>query len=120
MDVAITGASGFIGGALARSLAADGHQVVRVSRRSGGGRTVTWDPEAGTIDAAGLEGVDAVVHPAGGGVASGAAARAVARVGGGGVGRGRGRAGPPGRRGETPTRAPPLRADPLAGLAQKP
>jgi uncharacterized protein (TIGR01777 family) len=71
MDVAITGASGFIGGALARSLAADGHQVVRVSRRAGGGRTVTWDPERGTIDAAGLEGVDAVVHLAGEGVASG-------------------------------------------------
>jgi uncharacterized protein (TIGR01777 family) len=72
MDVAITGASGFIGGALARNLEADGHQVVRVSRRSGGeGRTVTWDPERGTIDAKGLEGVDAVVHLAGEGVASG-------------------------------------------------
>jgi uncharacterized protein len=71
MDVAITGASGLIGGALARSLATDGHQVRPVSRRPGGSATITWDPEAGTIDAAALEGVDAVVHLAGAGVASG-------------------------------------------------
>jgi uncharacterized protein (TIGR01777 family) len=71
MDVAVTGARGFIGGALARSLAADGHQVIRVSRGAGGGNTITWDPEKGTIDAAALEGVDAVVHLAGEGVASG-------------------------------------------------
>src|SRR5262245_49618984 len=70
MDVAITGASGFIGGALTRSLEADGHQVRPISRKSGAG-TITWDPERGTIDAEGLEGVDAVVHLAGEGVASG-------------------------------------------------
>jgi uncharacterized protein (TIGR01777 family) len=71
MDVAITGAGGLIGGALARSLTADGHQVRRVSRGSGGETTITWDPERGEIDAAALEGVDAVVHLAGEGVASG-------------------------------------------------
>jgi uncharacterized protein len=74
MDVAITGASGLIGSALSRSLRADGHQVRPVSRggRSGGGSgTISWDPDAGTIDAAALEGVDAVVHLAGEGVASG-------------------------------------------------
>ena len=70
MDVAITGASGLIGSALSRSLRADGHQVRPVSRRGGSG-TISWDPEAGTIDAAALEGVDAVVHLAGEGVASG-------------------------------------------------
>ena len=70
MDVAITGASGLIGSALSQSLRADGHQVRPVGRRGGSG-TISWDPEAGTIDAAALEGVDAVVHLAGEGVASG-------------------------------------------------
>jgi len=77
MDVAISGATGLIGSALARSLEADGHRVVRISRRPGGsastgrGREVHWDPAAGTIDAAGLEGLDAVVHLAGEPIASG-------------------------------------------------
>jgi uncharacterized protein len=70
MEVAITGASGFIGRALAASLRGDGHQVRPVSRRGGSG-TVSWDPETGSIDAAALAGVDAVVHLAGEGVASG-------------------------------------------------
>jgi len=72
MDIAITGSSGLIGTALTRSLEGDGHRVVPVVR--GEGRrpgAVRWDPTGGTIDAAGLEGVDAVVHLAGEGVASG-------------------------------------------------
>lgn len=68
MRVAITGSSGLIGTALSRSLEADGHEVVRVVRREGGARTVRWDPDAGEIDAAGLEGLDAVVHLAGAGI----------------------------------------------------
>jgi len=73
MDVAITGSSGLIGTALRRSLAADGHRVVRVVRKgkSTEGPTVTWDPQAGVIDGTALEGVDAVVHLAGAGIASG-------------------------------------------------
>ena len=70
MDVAITGSSGLVGTALAAALRADGHRVVRVVR--GGtpsGDTVRWDLDAGTIDAAGLEGLDAVVHLAGAGIA---------------------------------------------------
>lgn len=70
MDVAITGASGLIGRALTRSLTDDGHRVVPVSRSSSG-EGIAWDPAAGTIDAAGLEGLDAVVHLAGEGIASG-------------------------------------------------
>lgn len=70
MDVAITGASGLIGGALAASLRADGHRVLRFQR---GGVTaddvIGWDPDAGRIDAPALEGVDAVVHLAGEGIA---------------------------------------------------
>lgn len=71
MEIAITGASGFIGTALVRSLEADGHTVIPVVRRASAGRAIRWDPAAGTIDAAALEGLDAVVHLAGEGIASG-------------------------------------------------
>ena len=63
--IAITGATGLIGRALTASLAGDGHEVVRVVRGPGAGSDVRWDPAGGTIDAAGLEGLDAVVHLAG-------------------------------------------------------
>ncbi len=70
MDVAVTGASGLIGSALVSSLEADGHRVVRIARSgSAGPDTVLWSPDSGTIDAAGLEGLDAVVHLAGEGIA---------------------------------------------------
>jgi len=71
MDVAITGASGLIGRALSASLEADGHRVLRVVRSEGGTDTVRWDPMTATIDASGLEGIDAVVHLAGEPIASG-------------------------------------------------
>lgn len=71
MDIAITGASGLIGTALRASLLADGHRVIPVVRGTAGDGTIRWDPAAGTIDAAGLEGLDAVVHLAGEGIASG-------------------------------------------------
>ncbi|MEU9864542.1 TIGR01777 family oxidoreductase [Streptomyces sp. NPDC047971] len=67
--IAVTGASGLIGSALVRSLRADGHQVSRLVRRPA--RTadeVEWDPARLYVDAAGLVGVDAVVHLAGAGV----------------------------------------------------
>jgi uncharacterized protein len=69
LRVAITGSSGLIGGALAGSLEADGHEVVRVVRSgdAGPGR-VRWDIERGEIDASGLEGLDGVVHLAGEGI----------------------------------------------------
>jgi uncharacterized protein (TIGR01777 family) len=66
LDVAISGASGFIGSALSASLRADGHRVIRLTR--GGvtsGDTIGWNPDAGRIDAPALEGLDAVVHLAG-------------------------------------------------------
>lgn len=74
--VAITGASGMIGAALARSLMADGVRVVRIGRRPARGTDVLWDPDAGSIDAAPLDGVDAVVHLAGESIASGRWSRA--------------------------------------------
>jgi uncharacterized protein (TIGR01777 family) len=70
MDIAITGSSGLIGRALTAALTADGHRVVRVLRRdpAPGEDAIRWDPPAGTIDRAALEGIDAVVHLAGAGI----------------------------------------------------
>jgi uncharacterized protein (TIGR01777 family) len=67
--IAVTGASGLIGSALVRSLTADGHEVVRLVRRGArGAGEVCWDPEGQYVDAAGLDGCDAVVNLAGAGV----------------------------------------------------
>jgi uncharacterized protein len=65
--IAITGSTGLIGEALVASLVADGHTVHRVVRDAGkaGPDDLVWDPRAGTIEHAKLEGVDAVVHLAG-------------------------------------------------------
>jgi uncharacterized protein (TIGR01777 family) len=70
MDVAVTGASGMIGSALTAELRAAGHRVRALVRREPAGPDeVRWDPEAGTIDAAGLAGIGAAVHLAGEGIA---------------------------------------------------
>jgi len=69
MDIAISGASGFIGTALTASLKADGHRPIALVRRAAKGNDeITWDPAGGTIDESSLEGVDAVVHLAGAGI----------------------------------------------------
>jgi uncharacterized protein len=84
MQIAITGASGLIGTRLVAALAADGHDLTLYVRpgsvpapppastagsSSGSLRTATWDPAHGLIDAAALEGLDAVIHLAGVGIA---------------------------------------------------
>ncbi len=72
MHVAVSGSSGLIGSALIAFLAARGHQVTRLVRRSPGGeREIQWDPEEGVRGLSRLEGVDAVVHLAGENIASG-------------------------------------------------
>jgi uncharacterized protein (TIGR01777 family) len=69
--IAITGASGFVGTALASHLAAIGHEVVPLVRGNGtGGAGVPWDPATGALGAS-LGAVDAVVHLAGENIASG-------------------------------------------------
>jgi len=70
MDVAITGASGLIGRALAASLEGDGHAVRRIGRPRAESVPgfIAWDPATGTLDAHALDGVDAVVHLAGEGI----------------------------------------------------
>ncbi|HLM17844.1 MAG TPA: TIGR01777 family oxidoreductase [Acidimicrobiia bacterium] len=69
MDVAVTGSHGFIGSALLPALTREGHRPVRIVRgRPAGDDELGWDPTAGTIDAAGLEGIGGVVHLAGAGI----------------------------------------------------
>ena len=67
MTVAITGATGLIGGALAERLTAAGHRVRRIVRAASAPRPgdVQWDLARGVLDQEGLEGVDAIVHLAG-------------------------------------------------------
>jgi uncharacterized protein len=72
MKILVTGASGLVGQALVRSLESKGHGVLRLVRKApAGGGEVRWDPSAGTIDAAALEGIDAAVHLAGENLAEG-------------------------------------------------
>ena len=64
--VAITGATGLVGTALAGALRGSGSRVQRLVRgtpRDAG--DIGWDPAAGRLDAASLEGVDVVVNLAG-------------------------------------------------------
>jgi hypothetical protein len=69
MRLLVTGASGLIGSALGRR-AGEAHEIVRLTRSEPGeARAFRWDPAAGEIDAAALDGVDAIVHLAGESVA---------------------------------------------------
>jgi uncharacterized protein len=62
----MTGSSGMIGTALRAALSADGHEVLRLVRRPPqSSDEVHWDPAAGRLDPAHLEGVEAVVNLAG-------------------------------------------------------
>ena len=65
ITVAIAGASGFLGGALARHLTKAGHRVRRIGRASSRGVDFHWDLDAGRLDPAALDGADAVVNFAG-------------------------------------------------------
>lgn len=69
MRIAITGSSGLIGTALSRALTARGDDVVQLVRRPARGpHEVQWDPAAGRLDPAALDGVSAVVNLAGAGI----------------------------------------------------
>jgi uncharacterized protein (TIGR01777 family) len=69
MRVLVTGSSGLLGSELVAELGRQGHQVTRLVRRpTAGAGEASWDPSAGTIEAAKLEGHDAAVHLAGAGI----------------------------------------------------
>ena len=70
MKTLLTGASGLIGSALASDLSNRGHDVVRLVRSEPGSEALLWDPEAGTLESSGLEGLDWAVHLAGENIAS--------------------------------------------------
>jgi uncharacterized protein (TIGR01777 family) len=62
MKILIAGSNGMIGSTVAAYLASQGHEVNRLVRRAPVAGEVHWDPDSGTIDAAGLEDFDGVVH----------------------------------------------------------
>ena len=65
MRVAITGATGLVGTALAQRLEGVGIEVYRVRRATSDDRLADWNPAVGWIRPGALDGVDAVVHLAG-------------------------------------------------------
>lgn len=70
--IAVSGASGLVGAALVPRLAAAGHTVKRLVRRTAQGPgEIAWNPHDRTIDRESLRGVDAVVHLAGESIAEG-------------------------------------------------
>ena len=72
MNILVTGSTGLVGSAVVPFLTTGGHRVVRLVRGTARGPDeVEWNPQAGTIDAAKLEGLDAVVHLAGENIATG-------------------------------------------------
>jgi uncharacterized protein (TIGR01777 family) len=73
MKVLVSGASGLVGSALIHELKRQGHQPVRLVRRTGrfSDPEIAWDINTGTLDAKQLEGIDGVIHLAGENIAGG-------------------------------------------------
>lgn len=71
MRIAVSGATGLVGQAVVQRLRREGHDVARLVRdasRAAEG-DIVWSPQAGTLNSAALEGIDAAVHLAGESVA---------------------------------------------------
>ena len=86
MNIAITGASGFIGRRLLKVLGGAGHSLTVFSRHAGtnlppSARLVVWDPAKGLPPREALEQIDAVVHLAGESVAQRWTPEAKRRIG---------------------------------------
>ena len=71
MKVLITGTSGLIGSALAKSLTAGGHSAISLQRQNNNPDSPVWDPENCVIDLARVGDIYAVVHLAGENIADG-------------------------------------------------
>jgi uncharacterized protein (TIGR01777 family) len=66
VKIAVTGSTGLIGTALVAHLRAENHEVVRLVRHDPRHEDeISWDPEAGMLEVAELEGVEAAVNLAG-------------------------------------------------------
>ncbi|MFQ5492338.1 MAG: TIGR01777 family oxidoreductase, partial [Phycisphaerae bacterium] len=74
----VSGSTGLVGKRLCAALSASGCRVDRLVRSPPTGQVgeIVWDPLAGSIDAASLEGCDAVIHLAGESIAAGRWTRA--------------------------------------------
>lgn len=72
-NILVSGATGFIGSALVPFLTSAGYSVTRLthSKPRPGEKAITWQPLDGVLDAASLEGFDAVIHLAGENIATG-------------------------------------------------
>ncbi|MFZ0531561.1 MAG: TIGR01777 family oxidoreductase [Anaerolineales bacterium] len=62
MKILIAGSSGMIGSAVVPYLVSQVHEIIRLVRHEAGAGEVFWDPDAGKIDSAGLEGFDGVIN----------------------------------------------------------
>ena len=62
MKVLVAGSNGMVGSAVTRLLTDCGYEVFRLVRHTPGPREAWWNPDAGEIDKAGLDGFDGVVH----------------------------------------------------------
>ena len=71
MKVLIAGASGLVGSALIPAVEAEGGEVTRLVRTSAGAGEIEWHPNNDQIDAAKLEGFDAIINLAGENIAGG-------------------------------------------------
>lgn len=66
MKLVVSGASGLLGSALVPALEADGHEIVRLVRRSPASSTeVEWNPARGSLDAGALAGVWGAINVSG-------------------------------------------------------
>src|SRR5689334_7673639 len=71
MKILVSGAHGLVGKALITSLTSDVYDIIRLVRNNpSGADEIEWHPNQGKLDAAKLEGLDAVVHLAGESIAS--------------------------------------------------
>ncbi|MDX6385387.1 MAG: uncharacterized protein QOK48_2960 [Blastocatellia bacterium] len=71
MKVLIAGASGLVGSALIPALEAEGDTIIRLVRTSPGSGEIEWHPNNDQINAAAVEGFDAIINLSGENIAGG-------------------------------------------------
>src|SRR5437016_11290076 len=71
MKILVAGATGLVGSALIPALESDASEITRLVRSSPKANEIEWHPNHGQIDAARLEGFDAIINLAGESIAEG-------------------------------------------------